>query len=424
MIETIALTPGVTLRHCRDGRFKKGAVSVSLLRPMCEQEAALNALLPAVLLRGTKSCPDLRQITDRLDELYGASVSCLCRRIGDIQTMGFYMTFLEDRFAMAGDRVLEPGVEFLRELLLEPALVWGMLRGDYVESEKTNLISTIEAELNDKQRYANAQMSRYLCAGDSFGVPRLGTPEQVRSITAGSLTAHYRRLLQTSPVEIFYVGEQSAQTVAELLRPLAQGLGRQAGARPQTRAFLPVNPPRVWEQEMEVSQTKLSMGFYTPITNQDPRFAAMMVANVIFGGSATSKLFLNVREKQSLCYYASSGYTAAKGIVNVSCGVDGDNAQRAKEEILHQLELLAAGEITPEELHAAKAAAVSSLRSVPDSPGSIEGYYAVAEVAGLHLDIPEYIGAVEAVTAAEAAAAAATLKLHSVFFLKGVSADE
>ena len=420
MIETISLTPGVTLRYCGDRRFKKGALSIQLMRPMCDGETALNALLPAVLLRGTRLHPDLQQITFRLDELYGAAVSCLVRRVGDIQTVGFYLSFLEDRFALPGDEILAPTVDFLRELLLDSATENGVFPPDFVESEKKNLISVIEAELNDKQRYATAKMLRQMCRGDSFAVPRLGTAESVAAITPESLWAHYGKILKTSRVQIFYVGAASKERVAQLLTPIARAISAEAEPMPAQTDFTPVSEPSDCTEQMEVQQGKLSMGFCTPITNRDPRFAAMMVANVIYGSGATSKLFRNVREKQSLCYYANSGYSATKGIVTVSCGVDPENYEAARSEILHQLAELAAGQITAEELRDAKQAAVSSLRSVPDSPGSLEGYYAVSGLTGAaEWDIPAYIAAVEAVTAEQAAEAAATVRLHTTFFLKG-----
>ena len=419
MIEECSLSPGVTLRYCSDRRFKKGALSIQLLRPMCEGETAENALLPAVLLRGTRLHPDLQQITFRLDELYGAAVSCLVRRVGDIQTVGFYLSFLEDRFALPGDRILAPTLDFLRELLLDPATENGVFPLDFVESEKKNLISVIEAELNDKQRYATAKMLRSMCRGDSFAVPRLGTADKVAAITPESLWAHYQKILRTSRAQIFYVGSAPMEEVAELLRPIAEAIAQTPEAVPVQTGFSPVSEPAELTEQMDVQQGKLAMGFYTPITNRDPRFAAMMVANVIYGAGATSKLFLNVREKQSLCYYANSGYSATKGIVNVSCGVDPENFEAARTEILRQLSELAAGNITAGELRSAKQAAVSSLRSVPDSPGALEGYYAVSGLSGAERDIDGYIREVEAVTAEQAAAAAATVQLHTTFFLKG-----
>ncbi len=422
MIQTIHLSPSVVLRHCPDDRFKKGALSVQLLRPMCRQEAAKNALLVSVLLRGTKDCPDLRSITWKLDELYGAAVSTLVRRIGDVQTVGFYMNFIEDRFALPGDSVLAPTIDFMRQIFLEPVTVDGAFDADFVESEKKNLISAIESERNDKRTYASNQMIRYMCQGDSFAEPRIGRKEDVAQITPKELYEHYQMILRTSPVEIFYVGNAPAQEVTDLLRPLAETLGRDAQSTPAQTIFTPMAEPREFSEELDVNQGKLSMGFTTQVNNRHPDFVAMQVFNTVYGGGMTSKLFLNVREKMSLCYYASSGYYGSKGIVTVSSGIDEENYETAKAEILHQLALCVQGEITPEELNSAKQALISSLRSTPDSPSSLEGFYATAAISGMDLDIPDYIKAVEAVTTRDVARCASTVKLHTTYFLKGVSA--
>ena len=158
MIETKTLLPGVTLRACRDDRFKQGCLSFQLVRPMAKEESAKNVLIPSVLLRGTKRCPDLRAITENLDELYGASVSPLVRRVGDYQTTGLYCGFMDDRFALPGDRVLAPMLRFLEEILLDfPREGEGFLPA-FVEGEKKNLISTIESERNDKRTYAMGKL--------------------------------------------------------------------------------------------------------------------------------------------------------------------------------------------------------------------------------------------------------------------------
>lgn len=419
MITTIALTPGVTLRHCPDHRFKKSAMSIQLLRPMDADEAANNALLPAVLLRGTRAHPDLRWITWRLDELYGASVQTMVRRIGQIQTVGFYLSILDDRFALDGEAVLAGGVDFLRELLLEPLTEGEAFVPQIVESEKRNLISAIESELNDKRAYAASQMLRKMCQGDSFGLSRLGQPEQVAAITPESLYAHYRMILRRSPVEIFYVGSQTVQQVTQLVMPLAKHLGAEAQTMPQQCPLVPQTQAGEWFETMDLSQGKLSMGFTTPITNRHEDFVAMQVFNALYGGGITSKLFSQVRERMGLCYDASSGYYSTKGIVTVSCGIDEAQYVRAKDEILHQLALCAQGQITQQEIEGAKAAVISSLRATPDSPGALEGYYATAAISGTELDIPEYIRRVEQVTIQDVARCAGTVKLHTVYFLKG-----
>ena len=363
----------------------------------------------------------MRAITLHLDDLYGASVSALVRRVGDYQTTGFYCGFMEDKFALAGDEILRPMVEFVGQLLLQPVLENGVFAADFVESEKKNLISTIESEKNDKRGYASAKLLKLMCKGDSFGLPRLGEKEDVEKITAQSLYAHYEKILRESPVELFYVGSGEPQAVATLLRDMLRKLNRQVQQLlPQTALQNTEGSHAV--EKMDVAQAKLCMGFVTPITNRTPEFAAMQVLNTVFGGGMTSKLFMNVREKMSLCYSIGSGYYGVKGIVTVSAGIDEDKETIVRREVLAQLEACRTGEITPAELVAAKEALLSSLRTVHDSPGAIEGYYAVAALSGLTLSVEEYREAITAVTAEDVIAAAKKLTYHSSFFLKGEGA--
>lgn len=420
MIETLTLAPGVTLRCCRDHRFKQGCLSFQLVRPMSQTEAAQNALLPTVLLRGTRNHPSLRAITQRLDTLYGAAVSPLVRRVGDYQTVGVYCGFMDDRFALPGDQVLLPMLAFLEEILLDSPLENGGFLPEFVESEKKNLIATIESDLNDKRVYAMNQLLKKMCSADSYGVPRLGDAAQVAAIDPVGLLEHYRRILRESPVEIFYVGSAAPETVAEGLRPLLARLSREVQPLAPQSGFRSC-PGTDSVEEMDVSQGKLCMGFTTPITNRDKNFPVMQVLNTLFGAGMTSKLFQNVREKLSLCYSIGSGYYGSKGIVVVSAGIDFDKEQLTREQILLQLEACRQGQISDGELKAAKEAILSSLRGTHDSPGAIEGYYATAALSGLGLTPETYADAVRAVTREQVTAAAQSVQLHSTYFLKGVN---
>lgn len=419
MIETIHLSPGVTLRCHNDHRFKQGCLSLQLVRPMDSSEAAMNALLPAIWLRGSRKYPDLRSITLRLDELYGASVSALVRRIGDYQTTGLYCSFMEDRFAMAGDRILAPMVDFLGELLLQPITEGDALCREHVGSEKKNLISTIEAERNDKRAYAAAQLMRTMCRADSFGLPRLGTVQQVTDITPEGLYQHQKNILAQSNAALFYVGSQSPETVAGLLAPLFGPIGRAPGALPEQSAFHDAGGSDVTEK-LQASQSQLCMGFTSPITIRDGRYAAMQVLNTLFGAGMTSKLFMNVREKQSLCYSIGSSYYGSKGILTVGAGIDADKEDVTRQEVLRQLDACKNGDITGQELESAKEAVLSGLRGIHDSPGSIEGYYSTGCLSGFSLTPEQYRQAVQAVTMDSCVAAAQSLSLHTRYFLEGV----
>ena len=419
MIQIYELMPGVTLRIFADSRFKQGCLSFHVVRLMAAQETAMNALLPTVLLRGTREYPDLRAITLHLDDLYGASVSASVRRVGDYQTTGLHCSFMEDRYAMDGDEILAPMVDFLRQLLLEPVLEDGGFSAEFVESEKKNLISTIESELNDKRIYASAQLLKTMCPRDAFGIPRLGDRAGVEQVDAKSLYRHYQRILKESRIELFYVGSAAPEKIIPLLKGMLAGIDRCYVNLPAQTAFHDAGGHHARE-EMDITQSKLCMGFTTPITNRTEDFAAMQLLNTIFGAGMTSKLFVNVREKMSLCYSIGSGYYSTKGIVTVSAGIDCAQEETVRREILRQLQLCKDGCITQEELTAAREAVLSGLRTVHDSPSAIEGYHSTAAISGLCLELEEYRRAVRAVSIADVVAAAKTLQLHSSFFLQGV----
>lgn len=417
-MKTMEILPGVELRCYRDTRFKQGALSLQLIRPVKEEESAMNALLPSVLLGGSRRCPDLRRITQHLDMLYGASVSPIARRVGDYKTVGLYCGFMDDRFALPGDRVLLPMMDFLGELLLDPALENGCFLSRILDTEKKNLISVIESERNDKRIYASNQMLSHMCKGDSFGLPRLGTAAQVEAITPRQLYDYYRLILKECPMQILYVGSAQPEIIAQKLMQLLSPLERSVIQLPPQTAFAGPGGGNITET-MDVSQAKLCMGFTTPITNRDPEFPAMQLCNTVFGSGMTSKLFANVREKLSLCYSVGSAYYGGKGIIAVAAGIDEKNREQTQAEILRQLEACCQGDITDMELEAARQTLLSSLRSIHDSPGAIEGFYATAALSGLGMDPQTYMAKLRQVTREQVVAAANTIRLHTQYVLKG-----
>ena len=228
--------------------------------------------------------------------------------------------------------------EFLGELLFRPILAEGGFHPGFVESEKKNLIATIEADLNDKRAYAAGQMLKLMCSADSFGIPRLGEKEQVAVIDPVGLYEHYRRIFRESRIELFYVGSSAPETLADLMKKLFGHLERSYVNLPAQTAFHDGGSGGDTVEQLEVAQGKLCMGLVTPITNRDPRFAAMQLCNTVLGAGMTSKLFMNVREKLSLCYSVGSGYHGSKGVMTISAGIDSKNMQIAKDEILRQLD--------------------------------------------------------------------------------------
>ena len=225
------ILPGVYLTAVQSDKFKTGCFSLNLLRPMKKEEAAANALIPSVLLRGSETCPDIASISAKLDELYGASVGTLVRKKGEVQLVGFYCDYVQDEYV--DEPVFAPVMAFLAELLLHPWLENGIFPEAVVDSEKLNLENAMLSRINDKRTYAASQLIRTMCAGQPYGIPRIGEPEDLKNITAKSLYAHYRDLLATSRVELFYMGSLSPEAVTKVLQAALAEL-------PRAEVFVPV----------------------------------------------------------------------------------------------------------------------------------------------------------------------------------------
>ena len=422
MIESIQVLPGVHLTAVQTEKFKTGCFSVNLLRPLCREEAALNALLPNVLLRGTKEYPTMQAISAFLDERYGASVGSLVRKRGEVQTVGFYADFLSDRLAPDGSPILQPMIEFVCQTLLKPVRTNWLLEEPYVSSEQLNLINAIEANLNEKRSYAARQLVKTMCAGEAYGVSRLGETEEVRAITPQSLTDHWQKVLAGSRAEIFYLGAQAPETVAGLFAEQLQRLPREELSQPRTQVIRHAEAVKERFETLDVTQGKLCMGLRTGITSRDPEYPALVLLNAVFGAGTTSKLFLNVREAKSLCYYASSGIDAVKGIMTVSSGIEFEKYDEARAAILEQLDRCRQGEISDKELSDAKRHLDSGLRMQADSPGGLDNFYVGQAITGLNGTLEGLRERIGQVTKEQVIAAAQSLSLDTVYFLKGVEA--
>lgn len=418
MVETIPLPHGVFLHCVRDRRFKQSCLSVQFVSEMRADEAALGALLGAVLLRGCRAYPDMRAITERLDTLYGAAISPMVRRIGDYQTTGFACAVLDDRFAPAHESLLAELFALVRALLREPCMQGETLREDYVASEKTNLIAAIDDLRNDKRAYAATRLLREMCRADSFGIPRLGDRAQAQAITAQALTAYLARVLRERPVHVTYVGASEPAFVARLTADVFDGLERECRPLPAQTA-LHHSPGGVYRETLSVAQSRLCLGFTTDITMQSADYGAMLLASDIFGGGQTARLFRNIREKRSSCYDIGATYYALKGLLVASAGVEASALDATREQILHELSELQGGGVTPSELDDAKKALVATLRSVADSPAAIESFYATAALSGAQTDIGARIEAIERVQCADVTRAAQHIRLHSEYYLEG-----
>ena len=380
------LMPGVFLSHLRSDKFKTACMSVTLLTQLRRETAAMNAVIPFVLRRGTTRYRDMEQLSRRMDELYGAAVEPVVRRIGEIQCIGFYGSFPEPDYLPGGEALLGGTCALMAQLLLDPVTRGGLLLPQYVDSEREKLLDIIRSRMNDKRSYALTRCIEEMCCYEDFAVSRFGSESEAENIHYKKLTRHYRELIQTCPVEIFYCGKTDFKAVSAAMRDAFSAMPRgeiDYDIGTDLRMNAVEDHVRFVEEEMDVTQGKLVLGFRLGECIKEPDIPALYVFNAVYGSGATSKLFMNVREKLSLCYYASSAVYPHKGIMLVSSGIEFDKLDAARDEILAQLDSVRRGEITDDELRSAKKSVASDLRAVQDSIGELEGFYLSQALDGL-----------------------------------------
>ena len=420
-VTRIQLAEGVYLTYLPDRKFKTSLLSAQFVTPLRKETVAGNALIPAILRRGTVRYPDLGALSARLDNLYGARIDYTIRKKGENQCVGFVASFIDDSFTPGKEKLLESVAELLGELICEPVTKHGRFIPAYFESEKTNLVDAIRSIINDKRDYADRRLLQEMCAGEPYGISRLGEEKWVEKLQPQKLYAQYSKLISTSQLELFYCGSAPLERVERALQSAFSTLPREDIG--EIAVVQPHQKPaevRYLQEEMDVTQGKLGMGF-TCGSEDTP---ALLMGNTLFGGSSNSKLFMNVREKLSLCYFASSLYHRQKGMITVSSGIEFDKYQQAYDEILRQLEAVQNGDLEDWELEGAKSVLLNAYASMSDSQGKLENFY-LGQAATGQEETPEILARqVREVTAERIFDAMKTVTLDTVYFLKGKEAEE
>ncbi len=420
------IMPGVWLNHLRSDKFKTACMSLTLLTQLKRETAAMNALIPYVLRRGTSGLPNMEAISAHLDELYGTAIEPVVRRIGEIQCLGFYASFPEEDFLPEKPKLLQAASTLLGQLLLSPATRGGLLLPQYVDSEREKMLELLRSRINEKRSYSLQRCLEEMCCCEDFAVGRFGGEAECEAIHYQKLTRQYRSLLQSCPVEIFYCGRAAEKQLADVLRDALMTLPRgeidyDMGTDVRMNAL--EDQPRSVEETLDVSQGKLVIGFRLGECMEDPDLAALYVFNSVFGGSSSSKLFMNVREKLQLCYYASSLVDTHKGLLLVASGVDFGQKEAAQAEIFAQLDAMRRGEIEEDELQSARAGVASDLRAMLDSQGELEGFYLSQILDGSECSPLELAELAENVNTEDLVAIANSVECDLIYFLRGEEAE-
>lgn len=416
------LGASAVLRVCATDRFKAGALSVSSVMPIDRDTACMAPLLLSVLRRGTEKYPQLSHINRRLDYLWGTAFSIRSFYRGNCQVLGFTADLLDPSYLPSeGEQIIDGVLELMEQLLFHPLLDEdGLLSAKYVESEKLLQCDAIRATKNHSRTYAAERCKSILLEGESGGLPLYGTEEQTMAVTRESLTVFWRNWVENLRLDCFYVGGEPAETI---LQKLENVFGDRLVSRPKVDLQI-LGTPHVGRairvsETMPVSQSQLMIAFRCDVQMNHPDDAVCTVLNEMLGNSPISRLFVYVREKQSLCYSCASSYSAYYGTLLISCGLKSENREKAEQEIFRQVQCLGDGDFRQEELDAAKKSLENAYRQIEDSPSGLESYYFGRALANNQATLDEYRQALRAVTAEDVVRVAKTLTLDVVYFLEG-----
>lgn len=399
--------------------FKTYAISLYAGIPLDENTVTSTALAPFVLRRGTATYPETTQFRERLEELYGAGFGFDIYKRGDYQIVQFRMDTINDSFVQSQESLLEQSFAFLGEVLTRPLVEDGSFRPSYVATERETVRKKLESIVNDKIRYAAERCIEEMCRNEPYRLHPLGQRADLDQITPKSLYESYNSWLDDAILDLYVVGDTTAEEVEKLVQRHFGRVQSEVGLFSSKFVPVSVNEVRTVEEKLDVSQGKLNLGLRTSITYKDDNYASALMYNGILGGYPHSKLFVNVREKASLAYYASSRYDGHKGIGTIQSGIETQNYGKAVDIIEKQLEEMKAGNISDLELSQTKAMIRNHLSEIPDSAFEMISYDFNRQLSGKERTADQLLKQVEQIGAEDVKAAAETFQLDTIYFLTG-----
>ncbi len=415
-MKKIQLKKGIDLYLIKDEKFKTYMASVIFYRPLTREGASNGSLLVQTLKMGNELCRTNRELNVALDKLYGAGLYCSSGKRGEEHNIRVAAEAVCDQF------LPEPIFDRTLELLFTTAFkggVDGKFDPDTVKQEKTNLIDRIRNQISDKRYYASMRLDEIMFAGEGCGVNSLGYEEDVEKITAEGLYEYYRDIINTSGISIVFTGNFDESAAEKAARAAVEPLPEREAAHTLARIKSEVSEVKRVTDHMDVTQGKLAIGMRTGIKPSEDMAWAQTVFSAIYGGGPSSKLFNNVRERLSLCYYASSWANDLLGVLNISSGIEFENFDPAYNEIMAQLQAMKNGDFTDEDIDIAKKEICNSYRSRVDSVEAMEYFYTAQILLGRDITIGQAIENIEKVTKEQIVEVANRVKLDTVYFLTG-----
>lgn len=416
--QVLKLSDGVEGLFIKSSRFNTTLISCNFYLPIKSERVAENALLPFILTSCSKKYPNFSKLNYKLNKLYGANLDASAEKYGDFQLLKMKISVINDRFTLDGESLLLQAAELICGLVFEPSVEGNSFLTADVEREKRKAIEHIKGEYSEKRVYAKKRLIEEMYKGEPYGVDKCGKVEEVEKITGESLYKAWQSLLKNAFIRFHVVGSEMPAGLFEYITEKFSALERENITDCKKSApTKPAENVKVVTEDMKVNQGKLVMGFSSELYGNDDVTLPFLVMGDIFGGGPYSRLFANVREKMSLCYYCSASSVRMKGLLTVESGIETVNAEKAQQEILNQLEIIKKGEFSDFEFESSKKSICDSFNGYSDSQNSIDAWYTL-KVNNDNVYSPQEVAEkVRNVSREEVIKAANGVKLHTVYKL-------
>lgn len=409
---------GITLHQINTNNFKTNLYAIFLAIPITRENVTKDAVISAVLRRGTNNIKSQELISQELESMYGASFDCGIEKTGDNHVFKFYLEALSDEFLPAKEDLSKKSIEILLDIVFNPLIENGGFKAEYVEGEKNNIKQIIESKIDNKGQYAYDRCIEETFNGKPYGLYKYGYIEDLEKITPQNLYEYYKKMISECKIDIFCSGimENIEKDIKENTN-IQKVNERKPNCIIGTTVELPVQEIKTVQESMQVSQGKLVISLDVDSKIENLSYVAS-VYNAILGGGANSRLFQNVREKESLAYTAGSSYLKPKNMIFIRCGIEIQNYNKALETIKVQLDDLKNGKIEEEDIENAKKLIIASVKSITSEQDTEITYYYGQELAGTLIEISDYENKVNAVTKEQIQEIANSVSINTIYFLK------
>lgn len=414
--EKIQIGNGINLNLVKTDKFKSNLLSFYFLRPLTKEEATKNALLPLVLKRGTDEYKTNLEIQKKLEENYGSNLSLAINKRGEKHVLRFTVETVSGEYVSNKEYIYDV-FNLLKSIIFNPLLEEGYFKKSYVDQEKENLKRKIESRINDKRSYAIDRCIEEMCKNERYSIYSLGNIEDLPKIDEKVLYNHYKDLIKTSPIEIFYVGHYDDNMV-EYMKEMAKIERKNIISIPREQIIRGAKTKNMVYEDLNVNQGKLVLGYRTGIPYEDKLYNGLLIGSDILGGGPNSKLFKNVREKESLAYYVSSTVFKYKSIMLIDGGIEFENFEKTIDIIKEQIEEIQRGNFTMNDIEISKESLKSSTMSIKDSIFLISEYFFSQILSNDNRSLEEVLEDIDRVTKEDVVEAMSRLTLDTIYFMR------